>query len=206
MKSLIAINRAAITALSFLVSPAGLLSFICLCATVEGLGISLFFSGLFVEKFKSYALATGFGHQELAAFVSLIAGAGLAFLMMLGVLLLKLIGKGGYSIAMSLAFALLSVVTYWIALDVSKQFSVMNLFGVCLLVLAPSSLGAIASLHLAEIILASTIFNELQKSIFQKASKFSVAAKADAEIDLSNFISEKPKQQPFLQKNRPTLN
>ena len=171
MNHLVSINRTAITVLSFLTSPAGLLCVIAIAACVETLGIALFFSGLFIEKAKEYIAAAGFAFAlSSPAIVSLVVGGVLSLTIMLGVLVLKLIGKDTLSKGISFAFAALAIVTYWQVLGNGTDFSFMKLLGVCLMVAVPSLIVAVCSSHLADLILSSDTFKTMQAQIFRKAT------------------------------------
>lgn len=187
MNHLVSINRAAITVLSFLTSPAGLLCVITVAACVETLGIALFFSGLFIEKAKEYIAAAGFAFAlSSPAVVSLCVGAILSLTIMLGVLVLKLIGKDVLSKIISFAFAALAIVTYWQVLGTGAQFSFMKLLGVCLMVAVPSLIVAVCSSHLADLILTSETFRSMQSQIFRKATGQSNSFASPAKPNFQN--------------------
>jgi hypothetical protein len=171
MNNLVSANRWAITAIAFMTSPIGLLIVIAIAASVETAGIALFFSSLFIEKAREYMTLAGFaGGLQNPALLSLGIGAILSLVIMLGVLVLKLIGKGTLSKTISVAFALLAIVTYWQVLGTGVAFSMMKLLGVCLMVAVPSLIVAVVSSHLADLILQSDTFRTMQAQIFAKAA------------------------------------
>lgn len=190
MKNLVEINKAAITVLSFMTSPAGLLCVIAISLSIETLGIAMFFSGLFIGKTKEYVEAAGFVSQtsiSSSAVVSLVVGGVLSTTISLGILVLKLIGKESLSRFISFAFALLSIVTYWQALGNGIEFSIMKLLGVCLMVSVPSLIGLVCSSHLAKLILHSDTFKAMQNNIFKKATGGQSNTFAQQQKDFQTF-------------------
>lgn len=192
MKNLVEINRTAITVLSFLTSPAGLLCVIAIAASVETLGIALFFSGLFIDKAKSYIANAGFSFALTSpALVSLAIGAVLSLTIMLGVLVMKLINRARLSAFISVAFACLAVVTYWQVLNDGATFNSMKLLGVCLMVAVPSLIVSVCSSHLADMVLTSDTFRTMQAQIFKKATGHRVAELSTSQTSskFENFSS-----------------